>query len=154
MQNPAGLLASWSLIILAGCAAMSGAREQYLVCPYDTVWDAAVTTMKDRPISVQDKAKGLIESSWIEMAAEGRPYGMFGREPWDNKERARMILTVKQQEDVTSVSIVENRQRWHARGGVTQQATRWWPVEPSEKAIADVQQRLTTNLKKQGCTPT
>jgi hypothetical protein len=143
-----------AFIILAGCASLTGTRDQYLVCPYDTVWEAAVDTMKARPLSVQDKVSGVIETPWTEMAAEGRPYGMFGRDPWNNRERARMIVTVKHLHDVTSVTIVENRQRWHNKGGVTQEATKWWPVEPSQEAIAAVQERLDANLKKRDCPQT
>jgi hypothetical protein len=88
------------------------------------------------------------------MPSDGRSYGIFGRDPWNNKERARMIVTVKRHDDVTAVTIVENRQRWHEKGGVTQQATKWWPIQPSEEAIESAQQRLTNNLSKQGCSPT
>jgi hypothetical protein len=56
--------------------------------------------------------------------------------------------------DVASVSILETRQRWHARGGVTQQATRWWPVDPSEEALEDVSNRLNGKLKEKGCSAT
>jgi len=55
---------------------------------------------------------------------------------------------------VTKVSLVENRQRWHLRGGVTQQATKWWPVEPSEEAMAAVMNKLNAKLKERGCSPT
>ncbi len=137
----------------AGCVSLSGAQDRYLVCPYDTVWDVAVDTMKDRPVKVQDKTKGLIETDWMEMEASVRPYGMFNREGFSNRERARMTLLVKRLDDVTSVSLAENRETWHRRGGVTQQATKWWAIEPSEEAITAVLNRLNAKLKERGCSP-
>ncbi len=52
-----------------------------------------------------------------------------------------------------SVSVLETRQRWHARGGVTQQATKWWPIEPSEEATNDVVDRLNAKLKEKDVCP-
>lgn len=154
MQTFGSALIASIVLICSGCASLSGSRDQYLICPYDTVWEAALETMKDRPVTVRDKVKGLIETGWTEMAAQERPYGIFGRDAFDNKERARLILSVKQMNDVTAVSVLENRQRWHLRGGVTQQATKWWPVEPSEEAIAAVMSKLNAKLKERGCSPT
>jgi hypothetical protein len=140
-----GLLA-WS-----GCATLSGSNDQFFVCSYDVVWDAALESVKDRPIQVKDKDKGLIETGWVEMEGQERPYGMFNREGFGNRERARMTVAVKQLTDVTSVSVLENRQRWHLKGGVTQQSTRWWPIDPSEEAEATVVNRLQNKLKEKGC---
>ncbi len=131
---------------------MAGVQERYLVCPYETVWDAAVDTMKDRPITVKDKAGGMIETDWMEMDAAVRSYGMFGRDA-SHRERARMTISVKQLNDVTSVSLSENREVWHRKGGVTSQATKWWPVDPSEETMAAILSRLNAKLKERGCSP-
>ena len=146
------------LLILAvlsvGCAALSGGREQYFVCSYDMVWDTALETMKGQSISTFDKEKGLIETAWLDVPPTSeRSFGMFGREGFGNKERARMTVSVKRMNDVASVNVLEIRQRWHARGGVTQQATRWWPIDPSEDTTNDVVDRLNAKLKANGCTP-
>ena len=135
-----------------GCTSLSGVQEHYLSCPYETVWEAALDTMKDRPLTVRDKASGAIETDWTEMDAAVRSYGMFGREA-SHRERARMTLYVKKMNDVTSVSLSENRQVWHLKGGVTSQATKWWPVDPSEEAMAAVLRRLNARLKERGCAP-
>ena len=150
---------NWPIVILAitlstGCASLEGVRQEYLVCPYDTVWTAAVDTMKDRPIQVKEKDKGQIETDWVEMAGTGRTYGIFAREGFGDRQRARMRLTLKRENDVTVVSVSEYREEWHRKGGATQQATKWWPVEPSEEAIAAVVNRLNSHLKEQGCSPT
>lgn len=141
------------MIASAGCASLSGTQERYLVCPYDTVWETALETMNDRPIAVRDKTKGLIETDWTEMEGPERSYGIFRREGFGSRERARMTLLVKRLNDVTSVSLTENREAWHRRGGVTQQATKWWAIEPSEEVVGAVLNRLNAKLKERGCPP-
>jgi len=139
-------------ILSFGCAALSGSRDQYFVCSYDSVWDTTLETMKGHSVSTYDKEKGVIETNWLDVPpVSERSFGIFGREGFGNKERARMTVSVKRMNDVASVSVLETRQRWHARGGVTTQATRWWPIDPSEDATNDVVNRLTAKLKEKGC---
>ena len=145
------LLTISALFLSAGCATMSGSHDHYYVCSYDMVWDTALDTVKAYSVTSQDKEQGLIETAWIEMEGKEKSFGMFGREGFGNRERARLTVTVKRLNDVASVSILENRQRWHARGGVTQQATKWWPVDPSEDVLQDISGRLTTKLQEKGC---
>ena len=141
-------------LLSVGCAALSGSREQYYVCSYDTVWDAALETMKGQSIATYDKEKGMIETSWLDVPPTSeRSFGIFGREGFGNRERALMTVSVKRMNDVASVSVLETRQRWHARGGVTQQALRWWPIDPSEDATDAVVDRLNAKLKEKGCAP-
>ena len=147
----ARVIALIGLLAWSGCASLSGSRDQFFVCSYDVVWDAALASVKDRTIQVQDKDKGLIETGWVEMEGTERSYGMFDREGFGNRERARMTVAMKRLNDVTSVSVLENRQRWHLKGGITQQATRWWPIDPSEEAEAMVVNRLNNKLKEKGC---
>ena len=142
-----------SLIVLAsGCATMSGSQEQYYVCSYDVVWDASVETMKGYSISSQDKEKGQIETGWLDVQPTSeRTFGIFGREGFGNKERARLSVSVKHLNDVAAVSVLETRQRWHSRGGVTSQATKWWPVDPSESAMTEVTAKINSKLQEKGC---
>jgi uncharacterized lipoprotein len=111
--------------------------------------------MKIFPTKLQNKETGVIETGWTEWEGEERGYGLFQRTStgFGSRERARMILKVKRVSDVTEVVVIENRERWHPKGGVTSQATRWWPIEPSEEAMAAVMTRINTRLKDQGCTP-
>ena len=147
-----------AMVVLAllsvGCATLSGSREQYFVCSYDTVWDAALETMKGQSIATYDKEKGMIETNWQDVPPiSERSFGIFGREGFGNKERARFTVSVKRMNDVASVSVLETRQRWHSRGGVTQQALKWWAIEPSEDATNGVVDRLNAKLKAKGCAP-
>ena len=143
------------LLSTAGCAALSGSREQYYACPYDVVWDSALDVMKGQSITSSNKGTGLIETAWTDVAPlSERSFGIFGREGFGNKERARMSVAVKRMNDVASVSVLETRQRWHSRGGVTSQATKWWPTEPSEAVTNEVVDRINEKLKEQGCLPT
>ena len=150
MNSVLTVLAILTVSVLSGCASLQ--KEQYFVCPYDTVWDAAVDTMKDRPVVRKDKDAGVIETAWTEMAANGRGFGVFNRDLFDSKERARMLVELKRVDTVTKVMVAENRERWHVRGGVTQQAVKWTPIEPSEPAMASVMGRLTSRVAQQGCT--
>jgi uncharacterized lipoprotein len=141
-------------LLSVGCAALSGSREQYFVCSYETVWDAALETMKGHSISTQDKEKGMIETNWQDVPPTSeRSFGIFGREGFGNNERARITMSVKRMNDVAAVSVLETRQRWHSRGGVTQQALKWWAIEPSEEVINSVVDRLNAKLKIKGCAP-
>ena len=100
------------VLLSVGCAALSGSREQYFVCSYDRVWDAAIETMKGQSVSSYDKEKGMIETSWLDVPPTSeRSFGFFGREGFGNKERARMTVSVKRMNDVASVSILETRHR-------------------------------------------
>ena len=141
-------------LISVGCAALSGSREQYFVCSYDSVWDTTFETMKGQSVLTYDKEKGVIETNWLDVPpASERSFGILGREGFGNKERARMTVSVKRMNDVAAVSVLESRQRWHARGGATSQATKWWPIEPSEDATNDSVDRLNAKLKEKGCAP-
>ncbi|HLZ35153.1 MAG TPA: hypothetical protein VKP13_14150 [Nitrospira sp.] len=142
------------LLALYSCASLSGSREQYFVCSYDTVWDTALETMKGYSVTSQNKDIGTIETAWIEMEGKDRGFGIFNREGFGNRERARMTVSVKRLNDVSSVNVLETRQRWHARGGVTSQATRWWPIDPSEEAMEEVTGKLNSRLKEKGCSTT
>ena len=147
-----------ALVVLAllsvGCATLSGSREEYFVCSYDTVWDATLETMKGQSVSSYDKEKGLIETNWQDVPPTSeRTFGIFGREGFGNNERARMTVSVKRMNDVAAISVLETRQRWHSRGGVTQQALKWWPIESSEDATNEVVDRLNSKLKVKGCVP-
>jgi hypothetical protein len=157
-QNAILQLARLGLLVLVilwttGCVSAGDTRDQYLLCPHDTVWDAALEAVKDRPLEVKDKEKGQIETAWVEMAGNGRTYGVFAREAFGDKERARMTLIVKRENDVTIVSLNEYREQWHRKGGITQQAMKWWPIEPSEEAVDAVVNRLNKHLKERGCPP-
>lgn len=138
-------------LLTGGCASLE--KKSYVVCPYDTVWDAASDTMKSFPVRVREKDKGVIETAWSDMASAERGFGIFQRNAFDNKERARMTLTLNRLNNVTKVVVSEERQRWHVRGGVTQQALKWTPVEPSEEAMTAVMNQLNTKLENRGCRP-
>lgn len=149
MKRISSLLAI--LLWANGCATLSGNQEYFYVCSYDTVWQAAIDSMKAYSIISQDKDKGMIETAWVEMEGKERSFGAFGRDVFGNRERARLTVKVTRHDDVASVSVVENRQRWHARGGITSQATKWWPVDPSEEVLQDVSGRLNSKLQEKGC---
>ena len=141
-------------LLFNGCATFSGDKEQFFVCSYDTVWEASLESVKDLPVQTKDEDKGIIETGWIEIEGKERSYGIFSREGFGNRERARMTLVVKKMDDVTSVSVLEMRQRWHLKGGVTQQAAKWWPIDPSPQAEEALMGRVRKKLQEKGCAGT
>jgi hypothetical protein len=141
-------------ITLTACASLSGSRDINFVCSYDTVWEAALDTMNGYSITSQDKSSGTIETAWLEMEGKTRTYGIFAREGFGNRERARMSVSIKKVDGGTGFSVLEARERWHARGGATSRATRWWPVQPSEEAMDEVTGTLNNRLKEKGCAAT
>lgn len=136
-------------VMVAGCASLAGVQERYAVCSYDHAWEATVDTVKDRAVTKQDKESGEIQTAWLEMPMPGRTFGAFQREMKDSKDRSRILLNVKQLNDVIKVSFSEDRQRWAFRGG--SRLFGWAATEPSEIVLADVHNRLDRKLKEHGC---
>jgi hypothetical protein len=125
-------------------------QERYTVCSYDEVWDAAVDSVKDRSIKVQQKEKGLIETAWLEIPMPGRTFGAFQREMAESKDRSRIFMRVKRLNDVTNVNFSEERQRWAFRGG--SRMFGWADADPSKEVLTDIDHRLGAKLKERGCT--
>jgi hypothetical protein len=144
---------AWATLVLliTGCASLNGIKGNYVVCSYDTAWEAALETVKDQPVTARNKEKGVIETAWSEQPVLGRPYGAMGRNLEMDKERARLIVTLQKMEDVTAVKVNEVREHYGFRGGG--RLFQWSPVEPSDEAVNKVMGRLNANLKKRGCTP-
>ena len=138
--------------IAAGCASLTGVQERYVVCEYDQAWDAALDAVKIRSVKVQDKNKGLIETTWLETPAPGRSFGVMQRELADSKDRSRIILTLQRVDDVTKVSFIEERERWAFRGG--SRMFGWSPTEPSEEVMTEMRKRLDAKLQDHGCPAT
>jgi hypothetical protein len=148
------LLLFLPIISLTACASLSGSRDTYVACSYDTVWEAAIDTMKGYSITSQNKDSGAIETAWLEMEGKARTYGLFSREGFGNRERARMSISVRKMDSGTTFSVLEIRQRWHARGGATSGATRWWPIDPSAEVMEEITGKLNAQLKDRGCEAT
>jgi hypothetical protein len=107
--------------------------------------------MKGYSITSEDKSSGTIETAWLEMEGKTRTYGIFAREGFGNRERARLTVVVKKDNDMSSVSVLETRQRWHARGGASSQAAKWWSINPSEEVMDEVMEKINVRLKEKGC---
>jgi hypothetical protein len=136
-------------LLVAGCASLAGVQESYVVCSYDRVWEAALDGVKDRNVVVKDKDKGVIQTAWQEIPMPGRTFGAFRREVADSKDRSRLMLDLKRMNDVTKVSVVEEREAWAWRGG--SRMFGWVPTDPSPEVMTTVQQRIDAKLKEHGC---
>lgn len=138
--------------ILIGCASLAGVQERYVVCPYDQAWEAALDTVKDRGLSRKDKDGGAIQTTWLEVPMEGRTFGALQREIKDSRDRSRISISLKRINDVTMVSLAEERERWAFRGG--SRLFGWAPTNPSQEVIGTLLNRLETKLKERGCSST
>ena len=63
------------VLLSTGCAVLSGSQEQYFVCSYDNVWDAALETMKGQSIATYDKKTGQIETNWLDVPSTSEQIG-------------------------------------------------------------------------------
>ncbi len=137
---------------LASCALMSGMQERFAACTYEHAWEAALEAVKDRSTDTRDKEAGLIVTHWLEIPMPGRKYGIFRRDVVDSRDRSRLTLRVKQADNATKISFIEERQSWGFRGG--SRLFGWIPTEPSVEVMRNVQERLDTKLQEQGCAVT
>lgn len=137
------------IVLLTACSSLGGVTERYAVCSYEHAWEAALESVKDRPITVKDKDSGRIETGWLEIPMPGRTFGALQRELADSKDRSRIVMSVKRLNDVVKVGFSEERQRWAFRGG--SRLFGWADTEPSEKVLEDVHDRLDRKLKERGC---
>jgi len=134
--------------LLTACALMNPMQERFAVCSYDHAWEAALDAVKDRAIVTKNKDAGMIVTGWLEIPMPGRTYGALQRD-MESKDRSRITLTVKRLDDVTKISFIEERQRWAFRGG--SRLFGWAETDPSAEVMNDVQSRLDSKLKEQGC---
>lgn len=146
------ILLGLTAAFLSACASMGGMQDRFAVCSYDHAWAAALEAVKDRSITRQDRDKGVIETAWLEIPMPGRTYGALQRDIQGSKDRSRLTLTVKRLDDVVKVSYIEERQRWAFRGG--NRLFGWADTDPSQDVMLDIQNRLDTKLKEQGCSLT
>ena len=131
---------------------MNGMHQRLATCNYDQAWEAAIDAVKDRSTDTVDKDAGLLTTHWLEIPMPGRKYGAFRREMPDSKDRSRLTLKVKQLDNGTRISFIEERQSWVFRGG--SRLFGWAPTDPSEEVMYDVQHRLDTKLQERGCSVT
>ena len=139
-------------LLLTACSFMNGMQQRLAVCSYDHAWEAALTAVKDRSVTTNNKDTGLIETDWLEITVPGRTFGALQRDLSDSKDRSRITLTVKRLDDVIKISSIEERQRWTFRGG--SRLFGWTSTDPSEEVMRDVQSRLDSKLKEHGCSLT
>jgi len=131
---------------------MNGMHVRSAVCSYDRAWDAALATVNDHSTDRIDKEAGLIVTHWLEIPMPGRTYGVFRRNISDSKDRSRLTLQVNRQDDISTISFIEERQSWGFRGG--SRLFGWIPTDPSEEVMQDIRKRIDTKLQEQGCAVT
>ena len=143
------LTAIFLCILVNACGSLHGVQQEFTVCDYDHAWQAALEVAEGHAISTQDKEAGLIVTNWLEIPMPGRRFGVMRRELAESKDRSRVTINVKRLDDVIRISFVEQRQEWAFRGG--SRLMGWVPTDPSTAVMQDIQTRLDSKLKEQGC---
>lgn len=153
----ASLFRATSLLVapflLFGCGSLSGPElmaERYMACPLDSVWNSSLESLKAYPVTVKDKAGGVIETGWRVEYVQGAGYGLLQREGMGDKERSQLTMRIKPLESNTvRLQIAERRQHWGFRGG--SRIYDWYPVAPSQREVDHILNNLTKKLEAEGC---
>ena len=145
------LIACVVCVVVFGCTTVI--KERYGTCPYETIWQVALDTMKGHSLTTQNKDKGIIETGWLNIPASERTFATYGWQTADKRERAKRNVLLTRENGAIEVSVLETRQRSVLRGEPSTKATKWWPIEPSEKSMNDIMKQINSQLKNKGCNP-
>lgn len=137
-----------------GCATLSGPTlqaERYLACPLETVWAGAQEALSPSSVTKKDKHSGISETEWLKQAAQGRPYGLFGREGLGDKERSHVTMRISPfPANVVKLPLTERRHHWGFRGGA--RPYQWGILSNHHKdAVDHILNQFTARLEQEGC---
>lgn len=134
-----------ALLVLPGCQTGPSFPTTTSSCSFDQVWDTAIASFEGARLESADKAKGVVESAWIEVEGRSRA-GALQREV--NKERIKYVVQVKHEGAGASATVQQLREAWSPMGVLMRQ-WRAIPADASEeKAFADA---IARRLKEKGC---
>lgn len=142
MKLPFSVLA---VLMLAGCVALMGGATASSTCSYDEVWDTAIVSLGGIRLDSADKAKGALETTWVEGQATTRA-GILQREI--NRERVKYLVEVSREGTGARVTILQRREAWSPMGNRMRQ-WRAIPGNPAEEQA--VAAEMTKRLKEKGC---
>ena len=133
------------IIILTGCASLSGGQTSTIRCNFDTVWEESLMALESATLVTADKMAGVIETDWEKgMSKQGT--GAFGRKL--TQERSSLVVKIIDVDDVATIRVIHVRQE-HSLSGV--RALRWLPVDGSPHVERRILNSIHQRLKKHGC---
>ena len=132
-------------LALAGCMTLAGKPAAFSSCPVAQMWDTSTVALADFQLETADKAAGVLETRWMDVAAS-TPAGALQREV--NKERMRYVVEVKPDSGGATATVLQLREEWSPMG-VRSRQWRAIPGNPSEESavVAEIARRL----KEKGC---
>ena len=146
VHSPLFIIHHFALIIMmTGCASLSGGQTSTVRCDYDTVWEESLMALEGAKLITADKMAGVIETDWEKgMSKQGT--GAFGRKL--TQERSSLFVKIVNDHDVATIRVIHVRQE-HPLSGV--RSLRWFPVEGSPHVERRILSRIHQRLKKHGC---
>ena len=133
------------IIIMTGCASLSGGQTLTIRCNYDTVWEESLMVLERATLITADKMSGIIETDW-EKGMSKKKVGAFGRKL--TQERSSLFVKIIDDDDVATIRVIHVRQE-HPLSGV--RSLRWFPVDGSPHVERRILNRIHHRLKKHGC---
>jgi hypothetical protein len=129
-----------ALLLLPGCASVAGKAVAASACSFNQAWDVAIASLEGIPLRSADKARGVLETDWVEVAGSTRA-GILQREI--NKERFKYVVEVKPAGTGAGATVLQLREEWSPMGA-RMRLWRRMPPNPSEEAAmaADISRRL------------
>ena len=144
------LIATFALsALLTACASMNPMQERFAVCSYDHAWEAALEAVKDRAIVTKDKDAGMIVTGWLEIPMPGRTYGALQRDV--GKAKIGPVSPSPSSVSMMSRRSVLSKSGNDGRSAAGRASSAGLTTDPSAEVMNDVQSRLDSKLKEQGC---
>ena len=143
------VLSLFLVVSTVGCATVSGAPSTVKSgCSYDQAWSVALASVDEFALSKTDKDKGVIATEWMGFVSK-RTAGMFSRDA--NQERARFFVNLKPAGRAVEISVQQARE-FFSPMGVQSQSTSWRRIPPIAEEERRLAQRITNQLRDEGCT--
>ncbi len=133
------------IIMMTGCASLSGGQTSTIRCDYDTVWEESLMALEKATLITADKMAGVIETDW-EKGMSKKKTGVLGRKL--TQERSSLFVKIIEDDDVATIRVIHVRQE-HPLSGV--RSLRWFPVDGSPHVERRILNRIHQRLKKHGC---
>lgn len=136
-----------AVLLLSGCVTLGvgGRQTASSSCSFDQVWDTAIVSLEGFRLQSADKAKGVLETDWVEVESATRA-GILQRDV--NKERLKYVVEVKRDATGAIATVLQRREEWSPMGNRMRQ----WRAMPGnsseEKAVVA---EMARRLKEKGC---
>jgi hypothetical protein len=132
-------------LLLSGCVTLEGKPTAFSSCSFDHVWDASIVALADGQLQTTDKATGVLETNWVEVAASTQA-GIMQRDV--NKERVRYVVEIKRDGTGAAAAVLQLREGWSPMGV---QSRQWRAIPGNSSEESAVAAKIAQRLKEKGC---